>query len=80
MHIQIAIRVLGSLLMMFSLTMLPPILVSLLYQDGVAGIFTKAFIITFVVGFFLWLLFFRNQADMRIKDVEKLFQAPLSFF
>jgi Trk-type K+ transport system membrane component len=48
--------------------MLPPVFVSLAYQDGVASIFAKAFVVTFVVGFFLWLLFFKNQADMRIKD------------
>ena len=53
MHIQIAIRIVGILLMMFSLTMLPPVFVSLIYQDGVTDIFTKAFVITFVAGFFL---------------------------
>ncbi|MDA0272392.1 MAG: potassium transporter, partial [Proteobacteria bacterium] len=83
MHIQIAIRILGTLLMMFSLTMLPPLLVSLLYQDGETGIFTKAFAITFVVGFFLWLMFYKNQADMRIKDgflVTVLFYLALGAF
>ena len=83
MHIQIAIRVLGSLLMMFSLTMLPPALVSFIYQDGATGIFTKSFAITFVVGFLLWLMFFRNQADMRIKDgflVTVLFYIALGAF
>ena len=62
MHIQIAIRIVGILLMMFSITMIPPVFVSLAYHDGVTGIFAKAFIVTFVVGFFLWLLFFRQQA------------------
>ena len=83
MHIQIAIRIVGILLMMFSLTMLPPVLVSLIYQDGVTGIFTKAFVITFVVGFGLWLMFFRNQAEMRIKDgflVTVLFYIALGAF
>ena len=67
-HIQIAIRVLGILLMMFSLTMLPPVLVSFFYQDGMASVFLEAFTVTFVAGFFLWLIFVRNTAEMRIKD------------
>ena len=69
--------------MMFSLTMLPPVFVSLIYQDGVTGIFTKAFVITFVAGFFFWLMFVRNQADMRIKDgflVTVLFYIALGAF
>jgi trk system potassium uptake protein TrkH len=68
MHIQIAIRILGILLMMFSVTMLPPILFSLIYEDGKELIFLKAFAITFAVGFSLWLMFLRNQAEMRTKD------------
>ncbi len=68
MHFQIAIRVLGSLLMIFSLTMLPPIVFSLIYDDGALKIFIRAFMITFVVGFILWLTFRRYKADMRVKD------------
>ena len=68
MHIQIAFRVLGILLMMFSLTMLPPVVVSVIYSDGVEIIFMQAFTITLVTGFFLWLVFHRYSADMRIKD------------
>ncbi|MBO6557586.1 MAG: potassium transporter [Pseudomonadales bacterium] len=68
MHIEIAIKVLGVLLMMFSATMLPPVAVSLLYADNMQHIFLSAFAITFAVGFVLWLIFFRRKADMRIKD------------
>lgn len=68
MHIQIAIRVLGILLMVFSLTMLPPILFSLIYADGAYPVFLRAFAMTFAVGFVLWLVFVRNQSEMRIKD------------
>ena len=68
MHIQIAIRVLGILMMMFSITMLPPIIVSLIYQDGIEAIFLRALAITFAVGGVLRLTFHRYDADMRIKD------------
>ena len=68
MHIQIAMRVLGILMMFFSITMLPPIIVSLVYEDGIETVFLRALAITFVVGFFLWLIFHRYNAEMRIKD------------
>ena len=53
---------------MFSATMLPPVAVSLFYDDGMHRIFVNAFAITFVIGFVLWVIFFRWRADMRIKD------------
>ncbi|MDA0977181.1 MAG: potassium transporter, partial [Proteobacteria bacterium] len=68
MHFQIAFRVLGILLMMFSLTMLPPVMFSLYFNDGEHRVFLTAFAMTFAVGLFLWFIFHRNQAEMRIKD------------
>jgi trk system potassium uptake protein TrkH len=82
-HLQIAFRVLGILLMMFSVTMLPPVIFSVFYQDGVEIIFLQAFTITFVFGFFLWLIFHRNKAEMRIKDgflITVLFYLALGSF
>ena len=83
MHIQIAIKTVGVLLMMFSLTMLPPLLVSISYGDGMTKIFIKSFFITFFCGLFLWLIFLRNRADMRVKDgflVTVLFYIALGAF
>ena len=68
MHLQIALRIVGSLLMMFSLTMLVPVLWSFYFNDGVAVVFINAFAYTFGAGFLLWLVFHRYQAEMRIKD------------
>ena len=83
MHFGIAFRILGSLLMIFSLTMLPPLLVSWIFSDGASQIFVDAFIFTFVVGFFLWLLFRRFRNEMRTKDgflVTVLFYLALGTF
>ena len=68
MHFRITLKILGLLLMMFSITMLPPIAISLIYEDGAYFAFVDTFGITLVSGFLLWLAFFREQADMRIKD------------
>ena len=83
MHIQIAFRVLGILMMMFSVTMLPPVIVSLLYDDGLEMVFIRALSITLAVGFFLWLAFNRYNADVRIKDgflITVLFYVALGIF
>lgn len=83
MHIQIALRTLGILLMMFSLTMTPPILVSLIHADGIHLVFLQAFAFTLLVGFALWLLFQRDKSEMRIKDgfvVTVLFYIALGVF
>lgn len=83
MHIQIAFRILGSLLMMFSGTMLPPLFFSWLYDDGVAIIFIETFAITFASGLVMWLVFRGNKAEMRIKDgflVTFLFYVALGAF
>ena len=83
MHIQIAIRVLGILMMLFSITMIPPIIVSLIYQDGIEIIFLRALAITFTAGFFLWLTCHRYNADLRIKDgflITVLYYLALGIF
>ena len=68
MHIQVAFRILGLLLMLFSLTMLPPLFCSWLFDDGIEIVFIDTFVITLLSGLFLWSLFHRYQEDMRIKD------------
>ena len=45
MHYAVIARILGVLLMLFSLTMLPPILVSILYADGATQAFITAMIV-----------------------------------
>jgi trk system potassium uptake protein TrkH len=55
MHIAVIARVLGMLLMVFSLTMLSPIIVAHLYQEDTAPMFVLAFAITQLVGLVFWL-------------------------
>ena len=47
-------RILGLLLMMFSLTMLPPILFSLYYDDRSWLSFVQGFGLTLIAGFIFW--------------------------
>lgn len=68
MHMQIAMRVLGRLLMVFSLTMAPPMLVSLAYGDGLLPVYAETCLATLGAGFLLWLAFRWDRREMRIRD------------
>ena len=83
MHIQIALRILGSLLMMFSLTMIPPVVVSWIFADGVSAIFIDTFLVTLTTGAVLFALFRNYQQEMRTKDgflITFLFYMALGCF
>ena len=84
MHFSVVARVLGVLLMLFSLlAYTPSMLVSLLYREAELTSFFFAWLITFVTGFSLWLLTHRSRQEMRTRDgflVVTLFWTVLSIF
>jgi len=61
-------RLLGLLLMVFSVTLLPPVVVSLLYQDGQAHAFLSSMLGVIVLGFVMWLPVHRFRQEMRVRD------------
>mgnify|MGYP001828968243 CR=1 FL=1 len=61
-------RILGLLLMVFSLSMLPPVLVSLWYGDGAHGHFGVAFLVILALGFLVWLPVSKSRREMRLRD------------
>ncbi len=67
MHFQITAKILGILLVVFSVTMVPPILVAVVFDEPPL-VFLRAFGITFTFGTTLWVLFSRSRADMRTKE------------
>ena len=83
MHPAGTFRVLGVLLTLFSVTMLVPAGVSLLYRDGAANAFLLAFAITLVTGLACWLPVRKQRAELRIRDgflVTVLFWAVLGLY
>jgi trk system potassium uptake protein TrkH len=83
MHLQISIRILGNLLMMFSVTMVPPLLLAVMLEDGMTQVFLNALTYTFFAGLMLWLPFRANQREMRIRDgflVTVMFYLALGAF
>ncbi|MFK4753994.1 TrkH family potassium uptake protein [Oceanobacter antarcticus] len=68
MHISVIARVLGIFLMLFSLTMLPPILVSIWFHDDALQAFISALGLTFGLGFLCWLPVRHVHHDLRTRD------------
>ena len=83
MRYRVILRILGILLMVFSITMLPPVVVSFLYDDGHDFAFIGAFAITLATGFVIWLPVYRVREDLRTRDgflVTVLFWVVLGLF
>lgn len=68
MHTKVIVRVVGLLLMLFSLTLLPPATISLWTGDGALYAFLTALGITMLMGLVLWLPARNSQQDLRIRD------------
>lgn len=61
-------RVLGLLLMVFSLAMLPSLGVSWIFEDGEYDTFLKAFLVVLAIGIIVWLPVRRCHRDLRRRD------------
>lgn len=83
MRLPAVLKVLGIFLMIFSLSMLPPIGISMFYKDGAELSFLFGFAITLLVGFFLWFPCRSRVNELKIRDgflVVTLFWVVLSAF
>lgn len=83
MNLPVILRILGVLLMLFSFTQLPPLLVSYYYEDGVQYSFLTTFFLTLLCGFILWAPVMHNHQELRTRDcflVVTLFWSVLGSF
>ena len=83
MHYRIILRILGILLMVFSISMIPPAIVSHIYNDGVHAIFYLCLAITATTGFVFWLPAYNVKEELRTRDgfvVTVMFWLVLSIF
>ena len=83
MNWQVIQRIVGLLLMMFSITMLPPIIISLLYTDNVWSSFLSGFLLTLFSGLIIWLPVRHSGNELRLRDgflVVALFWVVLGIF
>lgn len=68
MHRAAIQRIIGLLLMLFSMTMIPPAIVGLIYRDGSVYPFFIAFLLNLILGVFVWLPVHKDRTDLRLRD------------
>ncbi len=68
MQLLVILRILGLLIMLFSIGLLPPIAAGLIYQDGAVLPFVEALIMMLVVGFGLYLPVRKHKKELRLRD------------
>ena len=67
MRIRAIQRILGLLLMLFSITMLPPVAFALWYEEHTLP-FVSAFLVTLATGTFFWFPVRRYRPDLKLRD------------
>ncbi|HEY5719445.1 MAG TPA: TrkH family potassium uptake protein [Gammaproteobacteria bacterium] len=68
MHPTAIQRILGLLLALFSITMLPPLAVSLVTGDGAHPAFASAFVMILVLGLVSWFPVRKQRSELRLRD------------
>jgi trk system potassium uptake protein TrkH len=83
MQALVVLRILGLLLSIFSVTMLIPGLIALLYSDGSANSFFIGFFVTLVIGLFTWFPLRNYNRSLKLRDgfvIVVLFWTVLGLF
>ncbi|NTS78690.1 potassium transporter [Catenovulum sp. SM1970] len=68
MQYRSIIRILGILVALFSSTMIPPALVSLIYKDGAGLPFVLAFMFTLTAGMMMWYPQRKQKGDLKARE------------
>ncbi|MCP4829967.1 MAG: potassium transporter, partial [Proteobacteria bacterium] len=77
------LKILGVLLVMFSTTLLPPLVIALMGHDSGATAFALAYLATILSGLLLWLPLRHKQRELRVRDgflIVVLFWTVLALF
>jgi trk system potassium uptake protein TrkH len=83
MQFAMSFKIIGVLLILFSTAMLPPLLLSLIAQDGIESAFAVGLAATLFAGVALWLPTRNLSRDLNIRDgfmVTALFWVVLGLF
>ncbi|CDH06462.1 potassium transport protein, requires TrkE (Trk family) [Xenorhabdus bovienii str. oregonense] len=68
MHFRAITRIVGLLVILFSVTMIIPGLVALIYRDGAGRAFSQTFIFALVIGLMLWVPNRNHKHDLKPKE------------
>ena len=82
MHSKIIFKVFGLLLMVYSISLLPPIMIALYYQDGGLWAFVQVLIGVLLTGLIIWYPVRNHSRELKIRDgfiVVVMFWTVLGF-
>lgn len=68
MQFKTIFRLLGLLLMLFSPSMLTPLIINIIFKEAVWSPFLMSFLITMSSGLGFWLIFLNNKNELKIRD------------
>lgn len=68
MHFTVIQRISGILIMLFSFTLIPPIIIDIIHQENTIDAFFKAYLGLLIGGFVLWLPVKNSKSDLRLRD------------
>ena len=68
MQLFVIQRILGILLVIFSFTMLPPVLVGWIYNDLSLTPFIKGFLLVFIIGAAMWFPVRNKKRELRLRE------------
>jgi len=68
MQLSVVSKTIGLLLMVFSLTQIPPILIDFIYAEGEYLSFVISFVLTLIGGFALWWPYRNIKKDFHLRD------------
>jgi len=68
MNPAIILRLIGQLLMLFSITLLPPVVIDIFYGEDAGQAFFYSYLLLLATGFVLWLPVHRKRTELRLRD------------
>lgn len=68
MHFRAITRIVGLLVILFSVTMIIPGIVALIYRDGAGRAFSQTFVAALIIGLLLWIPNRNNRHDLKPKE------------
>ncbi|RUO26966.1 potassium transporter [Aliidiomarina minuta] len=68
MQVRSILRILGLLVAVFSVALLPPVVLAWIYGDGGAAAFFLAFLLSLFIGFILWFPNRDRRADLKTRE------------
>lgn len=68
MQYKTIVRILGMLVALFSVSMIPPAIVSFIYKDGGGTAFVAAFFLSLGIGAFFWYSFREHKNELKARE------------